>query len=270
LNDVQNFYNVYTHPPGPPPGNASLQAEALKWINKVFGVTSGYAHELQLASVTLNKGRTLVLQRGGDVRVGTNVDVFYKAIEAKTVSLRESSKVGLVIKTAMNQLCGIGRKGGHVPAAPGGAVRVIDVVVTNELNPFPFDGNTRLPTWTLPDLITNMETKLTRVLGRSKAMSEWLESFMHDVRETMVRPTPNSSRLLGVTSGQPIRHVLTIKISYNPAFDLLYQAAGAQIYVEEVITQVLHTDIDTAVTVTKVKYKDHTRTNTHRRFHNIY
>jgi hypothetical protein len=239
--------------------DASLKAECLKWINNAFGVTRGYAHEMNLAAAALLKKRELVLQTGGDVVCGKNADLFFKATEAKSVSTDIAADVDAVLLTAMNQLCGFGRNGGKVTPAPVGAARVIDVVLTSDKNVYPFYHEVgRNSAWQLEALVACMEKRLAEKIGQCPPMFNWLTGASVGA-DDVKRPTglTNSTRLL--TKGDKPLRVLTVKLRYNPAYELCAVGLGKkQVYLEEMVAQAFQIESngvgELPVFVSKLKY----------------
>jgi hypothetical protein len=95
-------------------------------------------------------------------------------------------------------------------------------------------------------------------------MHSWIMGEKHNLKHSETRLGRNSSRIMDAKTYDRVR-LLTIKVRYNPAFDLMH--TGAPIHVEEVLTQAFNVSGGVRVKVAKLKYTDQL-TNQHRLFNN--
>lgn len=200
-------------------------------VNKAYGQAMAFQHEYASTMRAYGKGRHVDTQLRGDVTVGQPQDPFAKTIECKSITAPDKGSVNAAIRKAIEQLAG---QTGHMPR--DGDVRVMDVVIEGNRNPWPMNGGdydrTRDPV-PRDTLIDYALLELEDLILRSNAqgatdLRNWIAGqvqfgFQDINRLGSLEPTtfPNSSRLWaqGLLGPAKVR-CLTVKIRYEDPYPL--------------------------------------------------
>ncbi|MBI4599836.1 hypothetical protein HY732_02850 [Candidatus Uhrbacteria bacterium] len=112
-----------------------VQTQLVTGINKAYGQACAFEHEYLRAQKTLGKARALTTQTFGDVTAGEADRMFAKTSECKSVTQPDYGSVNSQIREAIKQLSGLT---GSLPRADD--VRIIDVYIRGDENPWPMHG----------------------------------------------------------------------------------------------------------------------------------
>lgn|ERR1041385_2565077 len=239
FNTILNDNNAWTHL-----GDQKRQ-QLITGVNKAFGQAMAFQHEYLTTRNQEHKARTVTTQTYADVTSGQADALYAKSTECKSVTKPEKGAVNKIIGDAIEQL---GGQTGHTPR--DGDVRIVDVVISGINNPWPMAGGSYgvdRAAVALSTLTQNASAELLSIINSGKpgarAVLQWLAGQtytnpqqlgrLRDVYEDgppsiygqqpqRILKNPNSSRpVYQDTSGQIHKiRCLTIKIRYNPTYDL--------------------------------------------------
>jgi len=226
------------------------QQQLTTGINKAYGQAMSFLHEYTTTKAAENKARPVITQTHADVTVGHADQLFAKSSECKSVTKPEKGAVNKIIGEAIEQL---GGQTGHTPRA--GDVRIVDVKIDGNNNPWPLAGGT-YGTDRGAALLTNIQNQAVAELNAivnvnkagANAVRTWLtgEDYgrgfvtgtgrLRDVTSSVPNPmnplflppvnqklNPNSTRPVYQTMGGQVHKIrcLTIKIRYEFPYLLL-------------------------------------------------
>lgn len=260
------------------------QQQLVTGINKSYGQAMSFLHEYTTTRGAENKGRPVVTQTHADVTVGQADQLFAKSAECKSVTKPEKGAVNKIVGDAIEQL---GGQTGHHPRA--GDVRIVDVKIDGNYNPWPLPGGaygTDRGFALLANIQNQAEAELIAIVNANKAganaVRAWLfgEDYgkgvvtgtgrLRDVTTPVPNPinplflpptnqklNPNSTRPVYQTAGGQIHKIrcLTIKIRYEDPYLLLDAMPINQVsgLVEIVIQTYRKTDGSLITETAKVK-----------------
>ena len=206
------------------------QQQLTTGVNKAYGQAMAFQHEYSSTMRAFGKGRHVVTQLRGDVTVGQPHDPFAKTIECKSITAPDKGSVNAAIRKAIEQLAG---QTGHIPRNED--VRVVDVVIEGNRNPWPMNGGdydtTRDPV-SRDTLINYALLELEDLILRSSApgatdLRNWIagqvQFGVQDIsRLGSLDPSfPNSSRLWARSNLDLAKvRCLTVKIRYDDPYPL--------------------------------------------------
>lgn len=245
---------------------AAKQQQLITGINKSFGQAMSFAHEFITTQTAETKGRAVVTQAHADVTIGQADQLFAKSIECKSVTKPEKGAVNKIVGDAIEQL---GGQTGHNPR--GGDVRIVDVKIDGNNNPWPLAGGaygTDRAAAMLATIQNQAEAELNAIVNANKpganAVRAWLagENYAYGVQQfgrlrdvtapsvnpihpslppVTVKQHPHSTRPVYQDAGGNIRKVrcLTIKIRYEMAYLLTDPVPPNQLCgLSEIVVQV--------------------------------
>lgn len=222
------------------------RTQLITGVNKSYGQALSFVHEFTTTKAAEIKRRDVETQTYADVTVGEATALFAKSIECKSVTKPEKGAVNKVIGDAIEQL---GGTTGHNPR--GGDVRIVDIKIDGNCNPWPIAGGaygTARPMTSLATIKSQAQTEILGIINTNKAgagaVRRWLagEQYEHgvqsvgrlkDVETTIPNPisqsqlppsvtklNPNSTRPVYQAPSGHIHKIrcLTIKIRYNEAY----------------------------------------------------
>ena len=129
------------------------------WLNQVYGNAGGYLHEFKTYyKHRVSKSREVQRGHYADVTI-TNAQGVAKAVQLKSTIQNDPAAVTQMIAAAANQLSG---ERGEMPS--DNQRRVIDVVIRNPSNPWPFTEANRRGTKTEQEIITKASSVISEAL----------------------------------------------------------------------------------------------------------
>ena len=260
------------------------QQQLTTGINKAYGQAMSFLHEYTTTKAAENKARPVITQTHADVTVGHADQLFAKSSECKSVTKPEKGAVNKIVGEAIEQL---GGQTGHTPRA--GDVRIVDVKIDGNNNPWPLAGGT-YGTDRGSALLANIQNQAVAELDAivkankagANAVRTWLmgedygkgivtgtgrlrdvtTSVPNPINPVMFAPTtqklnPNSTRPVYQTMGGQVHKIrcLTIKIRYEfPYFLLDAMPQNQMSCLSEIVVQVYRkTDGNLTTETAKVK-----------------
>ena len=130
------------------PDDQDIFQKVETWLNLVYGNTGGYLHEFKTYyKHRVSKSREVQRGHYADVTI-TNAQGVAKAVQLKSTIQNDPAAVTQMIAAAANQLSG---ERGEEPLP--NQRRVIDVVIRNPSNPWPFTAANQRGTKTEQEII---------------------------------------------------------------------------------------------------------------------
>ena len=255
LNDATTYTNL----------GDDKQQQLITGINKAYGQAMGFLHEYTTTQAAQAKARTVTTQTFADVTVGAADLLFAKSSELKSVTKPEKGAVNKVIGDALEQLAG---QTGHNPRTDD--VRVVDIRISSENNPWPLSGGsygTDRPFAQLSAIDRQAVKEIADLLSTPKpgadALRTWLLGETYDGPlpvprlntfgiqhpPTMLGGTPtfvhsnrNSTRPVytGTTPGIKRVRCVTVKVRYDPGYILATPPDGHFYSLTEIVVQCYH------------------------------